>query len=169
MKTKTIKTPLGMAEAFGLSCCASDLVPESKLSHRSEAHHGFILKLSHPSGKNHRFAKKPSLSDSKTKNVQPEQYGRNNIPCFLVSVASGVFASVGVFSCEATGGDVVACAGACSQAQSHDIGTQARRAKDISRGVFEVFVHTPRLKYNILIYGRKEIQESNSDFCAALC
>ena len=51
------------------------------------------------------------------------------------------FSSVDVFSCEATGGDVVACAGACSQAQSHDISTQARRAKDINRGVFMVFVN----------------------------
>ena len=135
-----------MAEAFGLSCCPSALVPESKLSHRSEEHHGFILKLSHPIGKNHRFAKKPRLSDSKTKNVQPEQYGRNNIQCFLVSVANGVFASVDVFSCEATCDDVVACVGACSQAQSHDIGTQARRAKDISRGVFTVFVYKRNLK-----------------------
>ena len=72
-----------MAEAFGLSCCTSALVPESKLSYCSEAHHGFILKLSHPIGKNHR------PSDSKTKNVQPAQYGRNNIQCFLVSEASG--------------------------------------------------------------------------------
>ncbi len=41
-----------MAEAYGLSCSASALVPESKLSHRSEAHHCFILKLSHPIGEN---------------------------------------------------------------------------------------------------------------------
>ena len=41
-----------MAEAYGLSCSASALVLESKLSHRSEAHHCFILKLSHPIGKN---------------------------------------------------------------------------------------------------------------------
>ena len=72
-----------MAEALGLSCCPSALVPESKLSHRSEAHHGFILKLSHPIGKYHRFAKKPRLSDSKTKNVQPNQYGGNNIQFFF--------------------------------------------------------------------------------------
>jgi len=42
---------------------------------------------------------------------------------------SDVFASEDVFSCEATCGDVVAGAGACSQAQSHDIDTKARRAK----------------------------------------
>ena len=41
-----------MAETYGLSCSASALVPKSELSHRSEAHHGFILKLSHPIGKN---------------------------------------------------------------------------------------------------------------------
>ena len=58
-----------MAEAFGLSCCTSALVPKSKLLHSAEAHHGFMLKLSHPSGKNHRFAKKPRLSDSKTQSA----------------------------------------------------------------------------------------------------
>ena len=41
-----------MAETYGLSCCSSALVPKSKLLHNSEAHHGFILKLSHPIGKN---------------------------------------------------------------------------------------------------------------------
>ena len=111
LKTKTTKTPLMMTEALGLSCYTSVLVPESKLSHCSEAHHGFILKLSHHGGKNSKnreqsqarlsyaevhlvFAesKNHRPSDSKTENVQPEQYGRNNIQCFLVSVASGVFA-----------------------------------------------------------------------------
>ena len=35
MKTKTEKTPHVMAEAYGLTYCPSALVPESKLSHRS--------------------------------------------------------------------------------------------------------------------------------------
>ena len=45
-----------------------------------------------------------------------------------------VFASDDVFSCKATGDDVRACAGACSQAQSHDISTKARSAKTSTEG-----------------------------------
>ena len=41
-----------MAEAYGSSYCAFGLVPASKLSHRPQAHYGFILKLSHHGGKN---------------------------------------------------------------------------------------------------------------------
>ena len=41
-----------MAEAYGPSCCPSAHVPESELSHSSEAHHCFMLKLSHSNGKN---------------------------------------------------------------------------------------------------------------------
>ena len=51
------------------------------------------------------------------------------------------FSSDDVFSCAATCGDGGACARARSQAQSHSISTKARRAKDISRGVFYVFVN----------------------------
>jgi len=47
---------------------------------------------------------------------------------------SGVFASNDVFNCVAIRGDVVAGAGACSQIQSHDIGTAARRAKTSEEG-----------------------------------
>ena len=41
---------------------------------------------------------------------------------------NGVFASEDVLRCAAMCGDVVAGVGACSQAQSHDSGTVARRA-----------------------------------------
>ena len=51
MKTKTIKTPLMMAEAFGLPCCPCSLVPESELSHRYQVHHRLVPKLSHHRGK----------------------------------------------------------------------------------------------------------------------
>ena len=47
---------------------------------------------------------------------------------------SGVFASEDVLRCGAKCGDVVAGAGACSQAQSHGSGTEARRAKTAEEG-----------------------------------
>ena len=45
-----------MAEAYGLSCCSSALVPKSKLLHSSEAHHCFMLKHSHHHRQKHRSA-----------------------------------------------------------------------------------------------------------------
>ena len=45
-----------------------------------------------------------------------------------------------VLRCGAMCDGVVAGAGACSQAQSHDSGTEARRAKTSEEGVFKVFV-----------------------------
>ena len=53
---------------------------------------------------------------------------------------NGVFASEDVLHCEAIWGDVVAGAGACSQAQSHDSGTEARRAMTSEEVFFKVFV-----------------------------
>ena len=47
---------------------------------------------------------------------------------------NGVFASEDVLRCGAMWGDGVAGAGACSQAQSHDSGTEARRAKTLEEG-----------------------------------
>lgn len=50
--TKTIKTPLMMSAAYGLTCCPCSLVPESELSYRYQAHHRLVSKLSHHGGKN---------------------------------------------------------------------------------------------------------------------
>ena len=52
-------------------------------------------------------------------------------PCFVFqwSETERCFSSGDVLSCEATCADVRACVGACSQTQSCDIGTDARRAK----------------------------------------
>ena len=47
---------------------------------------------------------------------------------------NGVFSSKDVLLCKAMCGDVVASAWACSQAQSHDSGTEARRAKTSAEG-----------------------------------
>ena len=41
-----------MAELFELLCCPSSHAPESELSCRLEAHHGFVPNISHLSGKN---------------------------------------------------------------------------------------------------------------------
>ena len=52
LKTKTIKTPLLMAVAFGPTYSSSVLVFKSKLLHSPEAQSGFVPKLSHHGGKN---------------------------------------------------------------------------------------------------------------------
>jgi hypothetical protein len=52
-----------MAEAYGSMSCAFVLVPESKLSHRLEAQHSFIMKLIHHDGKTPRFALKNIFRD----------------------------------------------------------------------------------------------------------
>ena len=52
MKTKTIKTPLMKAVAFGPTSCSSVLVPKSKLLHRPETQYGFVPKHSLHGGKN---------------------------------------------------------------------------------------------------------------------
>ena len=41
-----------MAELYELLCCSSSHAPESELSRWLEAHHGFVPKISHRSGKN---------------------------------------------------------------------------------------------------------------------
>jgi hypothetical protein len=51
IKTKTIKTPLMMAESVALSYCPITIVPESKLSHMATVHYGFVPKLNHHGGK----------------------------------------------------------------------------------------------------------------------
>ena len=110
-----------MAVAFGPPSCSSGLVPESKLSHSPEAQSGFVPKHSLHGGKNPALRAEKPLSDMRS--------------LFLVKRSVTVFfASDDVFSCKATSADVVACAGACSQAQSHDISTKARRAKTTAEG-----------------------------------
>ena len=49
---KNIKNTAVMAELFELLCCPSSHAPESELSRKLEAHHGFVPKISHRSGKN---------------------------------------------------------------------------------------------------------------------
>jgi hypothetical protein len=52
MKTKTIKTPLMMAVAFGSTSCPSAFVPKSKLLHNPEIQYAFVPKHSRHGGKN---------------------------------------------------------------------------------------------------------------------
>ena len=51
MKTKTEKTPLMMAAAFGPASCSSGLVLKSELLHSPEAQSGFVPKHSLHGGK----------------------------------------------------------------------------------------------------------------------
>ena len=63
MKTKTIKTPLMTAVAFGPSSCPSGLTPKSKLLRNPEAQYGFVPKHSHHGGKNPALrAEKPIIA-----------------------------------------------------------------------------------------------------------
>ena len=52
------------------------------------------------------------------------------------------FSSADVFSCKATGDDGRACAGACSQEQSRDSSTDARRAKTSAEGFLRFLLTT---------------------------
>ena len=109
-----------MTTVFDLTCCPSAFVPESELSHNVEAHHGLVPKLGHHEWKNPASLKNHSF-----------QY---------VAVMSGCaagflgFSSEDVFSCAATSDVVRACAGACSQAQSHDSSTGLEELKHQQRG-----------------------------------
>ena len=52
VKTKTIKTPLLMSEAFGPTSCFSGFIPESTLSHKPEVQYGLVPRLRHQGGSN---------------------------------------------------------------------------------------------------------------------
>ena len=93
-----------MAVAFGPTSCSSGLVPKSKLLHSPEAHDGFVPKHSRHGGKN------PALRAEKTISAMRS--------FFSGAQRNGVFASKDVLRCEAMCGDVMAGAGACSQAQA---------------------------------------------------
>ena len=136
-KTKTIKTPLMMTPVFDLTCCPSPFVPESELSHNVEAHHGLVPKLGHHEWKNPASLKNHSF-----------QY---------IAVMSGCaagflgFSSEDVFSCAATSDVVRACAGPCSQAQSHDSSTGLEELKHQQRG-FQGFCYRKEKRNYKTIY-----------------
>ena len=109
-----------MAVAFRPTFCSSCLVPKSTLLHNPEAQYGFVPKHSLHGGKNIALrAEKPYLAMRSF---------------FSGAQRSGVFASEDVLRCGAMCDGDVAGAGACSQAKSHDSGTEARRAKTSTEG-----------------------------------
>jgi hypothetical protein len=84
MKTKTEKTPLMMAAAFGPASCSSGLVLKSELLHSPEAQSGFVPKHSLHGGKNLALrAKKPNIAMRRGYfySKEPRNQG-NNIPKF---------------------------------------------------------------------------------------
>ena len=104
-----------IAVAFGPTSYSSVLVLKSKLLHNPEVQSGFVPKRIHHGGKNIALrAEKPFFALRSF---------------FSGAQRSGVFASEDVLRCGAMCDDVVACAGACTQPQSHDSSTEARRAK----------------------------------------
>ena len=52
-----------MARPFGLTCCSRSFMPESKLSHKLQAHHGLRSKPRHHRGKNQKNFYSDSLQE----------------------------------------------------------------------------------------------------------
>ena len=132
-----------MAVAFGPTSCSFGLVPKSKLLHNPEAQDGFVPKHSLHGGKNIALrAEKPYIArlrfSERIVEFAPTIPSVSRLDqrstFFSGAQRNGVFASEDVLRCGAMCGDVVAGAGACSQAQSHDSGTEARRAKTSEEG-----------------------------------
>ena len=128
IKTKTIKTPLKMAVAFWPTSCSSGLVPKSTLLHNPEVQYGFVPKHSLHGGKNPALRAEKLIFAMRT--------------FFSEAQRNGVFASDDVLRCGAMCGDVMVCAGACSQAQSHEIDTETRRAKTLAEGFLRFLLIT---------------------------
>ena len=80
MRTKTIKTPLMMAVAFGPTPCLSGLVPESELSHSPESQYGFVPKHRPHGGKNLALRAKKQFSTTNGQNY-----------CFILSFTNTNF------------------------------------------------------------------------------
>ena len=132
-----------IAVAFGPTSYSSVLVLKSKLLHSPKAHYGFVPKLSLHGGKN--IALRAEKPISRKAAIEREESGacseypereqtRPKVNFFSGAQRNGVFASEDVLHCGAMCDDVVAGAGACSQAQSHDSDTEARRAKTSAEG-----------------------------------
>ena len=138
MKTKTIKTPLMMAEACGLSCWPSIFVLENTFSHEMKDHPCLVPRLSRHSGKHseNRVQTQACLSYAEVHPVFAES--NNNRPpdskpilamrrCFL-GLQSRCFCLWWCFGLRSNECWVRACAWASSQAQSM---TSARKLKEL--------------------------------------
>ena len=149
IKTKTKKTPLMKSVAFGPTYCPSVFVLKSTLLHNPEVQYGFVPKHSLHGGKNPALrAKKqltsPDLPDGE-EGLRATDVGRIKVCISFKKMffsEASVFASEDVLRCEAICGDVMVCAGACSQAQSHEISTETRRAKTSEEGFLRFLLTT---------------------------
>ena len=121
-----------MAVAYGLTSCSSGLVPKSWLLHSPEVPYGFV-----PS---------PAIMVAKTSPFGlKNRFSHQSHSFFSGAQRNGVFSSEDVLRCGAMWDDVGAGAGACSQAQSHDSGPEARRAKTSNEGFLRFLFTTGTL------------------------
>ena len=138
-----------MAVAFGPTFCPSSLVPKSKLLHSPEAQYGFVPKHSLHGGKNPALRAEKQLTSPDLPEGE-EGLRATDVDRIKVCISfkkmffseASVFASDDVLLCGAMCGDVMVCAGVCSQAQSHDISTETRRAKTSEEGFLRFLLTT---------------------------
>ena len=149
IKTKTKKTPLMKSVAFGPTYCPSVFVLKSTLLHNPEVQYGFVPKHSLHGGKNTALRAKKQLTSPDLPEGE-EGLRATDVDRIKVCISfkkmffseASVFASEDVLRCEAICGDVMVCAGACSQAQSHEISTETRRAKTSEEGFLRFLLTT---------------------------
>ena len=149
IKTKTKKTPLMKSVAFGPTYCPSVFVLKSTLLHNPEVQYGFVPKHSLHGGKNPALQAKKQLTSPDLPEGE-EGLRATDVDRIKVCISfkkmffseASVFASEDVLRCEAICGDVMVCAGACSQAQSHEISTETRRAKTSEEGFLRFLLTT---------------------------
>ena len=149
IKTKTKKTPLMKSVAFGPTYCPSVFVLKSTLLHNPEVQYGFVPKHSLHGGKNPALRAKKQLTSPDLPEGE-EGLRATDVDRIKVCISfkkmffseASVFASDDVLRCEAICGDVMVCAGACSQAQSHEISTETRRAKTSEEGFLRFLLTT---------------------------
>ena len=149
IKTKTKKTPLMKSVAFGPTYCPSVFVLKSTLLHNPEVQYGFVPKHSLHGGKNPALRAKKQLTSPDLPDGE-EGLRATDVDRIKVCISfkkmffseASVFASEDVLRCEAICGDVMVCAGACSQAQSHEISTETRRAKTSEEGFLRFLLTT---------------------------
>ena len=149
IKTKTKKTPLMKSVAFGPTYCPSVFVLKSTLLHNPEVQYGFVPKHSLHGGKNPALRAKKQLTSPDLPEGE-EGLRATDVDRIKVCISfkkmffseASVFASDDVLRCGAMCGDVMVCAGACSQAQSHEIDTETRRAKTLAEGFLRFLLIT---------------------------
>ena len=135
--------------AFGPTYCPSVFVLKSTLLHNPEVQYGFVPKHSLHGGKNPALRAKKQLTSPDLPEGE-EGLRATDVDRIKVCISfkkmffseASVFASDDVLRCGAMCGDVMVCAGACSQAQSHEISTETRRAKTSEEGFLRFLLTT---------------------------